>query len=151
MRLSSLTLTPESIVSTVSSTSLSGIVKVKTTSVEVLAASSFSHVTPEPVTNVTVFHVGGRTVTVTFVPAVADVTLANATTSSAAVIETEWGTGSPVSSVSLQAARQNTNADNIIAAIISAVIIFLRIFQKQGVPKILYFKYLPVVGPGRTL
>lgn len=102
--------------------------KVKTTSVEVLAASSFSHVTPEPVTNVTVFHVGGRTVTVTFVPAVADVTLANATTSSAAVIETEWGTGSPVSSVFLQAARQNTNADNIIAAIISAVIIFLRIF-----------------------
>lgn len=134
MPLSSSTLAPESVVSTVSATSWSGIVKAKTVSVSVLAAASFSHCTPEPVTKAAIFHVGGRTVTVIFVPAVAEVALANATTSSAASTVMECGTAespSPRGS-SRQAARPNVSARMAIARSSVAMNFLFKVFPPQA-------------------
>ena len=87
---SSSTLAPESIVSTLSSTSLSGIVNVYTDVLPALAASSLTMFTSAAVTNVTIFHAGVTTVTVTFVPADADAALVVTSTSSGAAIEILW-------------------------------------------------------------
>ena len=84
---SSSTLTPASAVSTVTSTSLSGIVNVYTDVLPALAASSLTMFTSAAVTNVTIFQAGVTTVTVTFMPTLAWEALVVTSTSSGAVIE----------------------------------------------------------------
>lgn len=126
---SSSTLTPASAVSTVTSTSLSGIVNVYTDVLPALAASSLTMLTPAAVTNVTIFHAGVTTVTVTFVPTVAWEALVDASTSSGAVIEILWAVLPPspppgcVPS-SPHAARQKDSASTAATAT-SAVMSFL--------------------------
>ena len=84
------TLTPASAVSTVTSTSLSGIVNVYTDVLPALAASSLTMFTSAAVTNVTIFHDGTTTLTVIVVPADADAALVVTSTSSGASTEILW-------------------------------------------------------------
>ena len=129
---SSSTLAPESIVSTVTSTSLSGIVNVYTDVLPALAASSLTMFTSAAVTNVTIFHAGVTTVTVTFVPTVAWEALVDASTSSGATIVILWAVlpPSPPSPPpgcvpsSPHAARQKDSASTAATAT-SAVMSFL--------------------------
>ena len=128
---SSSTLAPESIVSTLSSTSLSGIVNVYTDVLPALAASSLTMFTSAAVTNVTIFHDGTTTLTVIVVPADADAALVATSTSSGASTEIVWATApSPPSPPpgcvpsSPHAARQKDSASTAATAT-SAVMSFL--------------------------